>query len=191
MRLFIAVWLSPELNEKVTRFVKTLAAGSVGVKWTEGEQLHFTLKFLGEQGPEMVFQIAPLLQSVARDFPVFTLSLGRGGVFPSRQSPRVLWLGVKEGLSEVADLARRVEEILSPCGFPRERKPFKPHLTLGRVKKDNPAFDWRLLEEGVTGTMQVTGFSLVESELTPAGARYRVVEDYPFPPRLFSEEGSP
>ena len=180
MRLFVAVWLDKELRETVGDFIAELAHGSSGVKWAAPEQLHFTLKFLGEQDPGIVARLSPLLSGAVKEISPFTLSLSGGGVFPSPRSPRVLWLGVKEGGAELAGLAARIEEAGEKAGLPREKRGFRPHLTIGRVKKNAPVFDWALLEKGVEGGTTVKSISLVESKLTPHGSLYREVKEYLF-----------
>jgi len=181
MRLFLAVWLSEELREAVGDWLGEITAGSSGIKWVPPGQLHFTLKFLGEQDPGFVTGLSPHLRQVAATTPSFPLTLAGGGTFPPRGKPRVLWLGVDEGHNELAALAGRVEAAVleaNPRGLAPEKRGFKPHLTIGRVKGEVPLYDNKLLAAGVKGRMTVKGFSLVESRLTPQGPRYRDVEEY-------------
>lgn len=181
MRLFLAVWLSEELQKTVGDWLGRMAAGSSGVKWVPPGQLHFTLKFLGEQNPDFVTGFSPHLRRVAAVTASFPLSLAGGGVFPGRRSPRVLWLGVEEGRQELTALAGRIEAAAAetaPHVLAPEKRDFKPHLTVGRVKSEAPRFDWELLAVGVDGRMMVKGFSLVESRLTPHGPVYRDLEEY-------------
>ncbi|NLZ44555.1 MAG: RNA 2',3'-cyclic phosphodiesterase [Clostridia bacterium] len=181
MRLFLAVWLSKELQKVVGDWLGRITAGSSGVKWVPPGQLHFTLKFLGEQSPEFVTGFSPHLRRVAAAASPFPLSLAGGGAFPGRRSPRVLWLGVDEGRQELAALAGRIETAAAeaaPHVLAPEKRDFKPHLTVGRVKSEVPLFNWGLLETGVEGRMIVKGFSLVESRLTPHGPVYRDLEEY-------------
>lgn len=180
MRLFTAVWLDKELQETVKDFLEDIANGSSGIKWVIPEQLHFTLKFFGEQDPGIVSRISPFLSEAVKEISPFTLTLSGGGVFPSRRSPRVLWLGVKEGGTELTGLAARVEEAGEKVGLPREKRAFRPHLTIGRVKSSSPIFNRELLEKSIEGRMTVKSFSLVESRLTPYGPVYREVKEYLF-----------
>ncbi len=176
--------MSEELQKIVGKWLEEFTAGSSGIKWVPSGQLHFTLKFLGEQDPEFVTGLFPYLRQVAAATSSFPLTLAGGGTFPPRRSPRVLWLGVDEGRSELAALAGRIEaavEKASTGGLPPEKRSFKPHLTIGRVKGETPLYDRRLLEAGVKGLMTVKGFSLVESRLTPRGPLYRDLEKYFFP----------
>lgn len=180
MRLFTAVWLDKELRETIRNFLEGISNGSSGIKWVFSEQLHFTLKFLGEQDSEIISKISPFLSEAAKEFSPFTLALAGGGVFPSRRSPRVLWLGVKEGGAKLAGLAARVEEAGEKAALPREKRAFRPHLTIGRVKNSSPFFDGELLTKGIEGRMTVKSFSLVASSLTHHGPVYQEVEEYFF-----------
>ncbi|HHU81915.1 MAG TPA: RNA 2',3'-cyclic phosphodiesterase [Firmicutes bacterium] len=181
MRLFLAVWLSEELQKIVGDWLGKITAGSSGIKWVFPGQLHFTLKFLGEQDPDFLTALTPYLRRVAATTSSFPLNLAGGGTFPPRRPPRVLWLGVDEGRSELTALAGRLEAVVQEVSAGKlapEKRGFKPHLTIGRVKSEAPLYDRKLLETGVKGLMTVNGFSLVESKLTPQGPRYRDLEKY-------------
>ena len=183
MRLFIAVWVNEEIREAVLDLLGRLSLQAEGVKWTPREQLHFTLKFLGEQRPELVKDLLPVLEEAGRQEPVFSLSLGRGGVFPAWQNPRILWLGPDQGEKELYSLAHKISQGITdnrllPDERAKENRSFSPHLTIGRVKSPAPQFDRALLTAGVQGRMTVDGFSLVESILTPKGPVYKEVQRF-------------
>ncbi len=180
MRLFIAVNLSSQLRQLIEEFLSANATDSYGVKWIDSRQAHFTLFFLGEQPPELVSRLSPLLRNVAARQAGFQLTLGGGGVFPSWKAPRVLWLGVEDGKSDLVALAQQVGTACQQAGLPGPDRPFVPHLTLGRVKAPGARFKRELLEQGVHGTMPVVAFTLMESKLTPQGPLYREVELYRF-----------
>lgn len=186
MRLFIAVWVNEEIREAVLDLLGRLSLQAEGVKWTPREQLHFTLKFLGEQRPELVKGLLPVLEEAGRQEPVFSLSLGRGGVFPTWQDPRVLWLGPEQGKRELCSLTQKIsreitDHRLLPDERGKENRSFSPHLTIGRVKSPAPVFDRALLTAGIQGRMTVDGFSLVESILTPKGPVYQEVQRFSLP----------
>ncbi|NLW55376.1 MAG: RNA 2',3'-cyclic phosphodiesterase [Firmicutes bacterium] len=176
MRLFIAVNLSSQLQQLIDEFVRANAADSHGVKWIDSRQAHFTLFFLGEQSPGLVAKLSPLLGTVAARQASFTLTLGGGGAFPSWKAPRVLWLGVQAGKTNLAALAQEVSTACNQVGIPGPDRPFIPHLTLGRVKTPRARFQRERLEQGVDGGMLVEAFALMESRLTPEGPLYREVE---------------
>jgi 2'-5' RNA ligase len=178
MRLFLAVWLSPKIKSEVESLIKVLAHDSSGTKWSKAEQLHFTLKFLGEQSSSLPEKMQPFLQELAGKTSVFTLGFGSGGFFPLHGEPRVLWLGLDDGASEMCVLATAIDEICVQIGLPGEERPFKPHLTIGRIKTDSARFNRELICAGISGQMTVDRFSLVESRLTSSGSIYREVASY-------------
>jgi 2'-5' RNA ligase len=178
IRLFLAVWLSPELQDKTVSLIQQLKRSSFGIKWSPKEQLHFTLKFLGEQSPDLLARIHPHLQAIAETTPAFKLTLGAGGLFPPRGEPRVLWVGLQDGVVALSHLAAAVDEACAKWGIAKEDRPFKAHLTIGRAKASPVQFDAELLHRGVEGTMYVPCFALVESRLSPSGPAYRTLQEY-------------
>jgi RNA 2',3'-cyclic 3'-phosphodiesterase len=149
------------------------------VKWVPAHQFHFTLKFLGEIPEEAAGRAVAALERVTAGLAPFPLrSAGLGG-FPTAERPSVLWAGVTDGKAELSALADAVERELVADGFPRERKPFKPHLTLGRVREGArvPAAVPQMLAQAhgqEFGTARVERVVLMRSELTPRGSIYTV-----------------
>jgi len=183
VRLFIAVWVEEELRQAVAGFLEVMSQQAEGIKWTPPEQLHFTLKFLGEQRSELVKELCPVLAEAGRQESGFLLSLGKGGVFPRWQGPRILWLGLDQGDKELRSLAQRISQGIADKGVlsaehAKEKRSFSPHLTIGRVKGSAPVFNRLLLTGGVRGSMTVDSFSLVESLLTPQGPVYKEIQRF-------------
>lgn len=180
MRLFIAVWLSDKMKDEVARYINNVREQIPGFKWSAPEQLHFTLRFLGETPENQIDSLNEALQSAAVGLSPFELRLGKPGHFPERGNPRILWIGLSEGEKELGNLAGLVEAACIRAGFPAADRPFKPHLTLARAKEGRKGL--KTLEPMVSwqsGTL-VTGFTLVESKLQPGGAVYRRVGDFSF-----------
>lgn len=183
MRLFIGIALSPACREAIASAVSPLRIRRIRVSWTPEPNLHLTLKFLGETPPERVEEIARLLERAGEAIPPFDLVVEGAGVFPSLRAPRVLWAGVREPLELVGKLQENMENALSGAGFPREERPFHPHITVGRVKGGLPP-GWgeeyaRFLSGRRFGAVGVSSFQLYESRLSPAGATYFVLRDIP------------
>ncbi len=186
MRAFIALELSPQLRESLSSLMKDLK-GPRGIKgkWVPPENIHLTLRFLGEIREEQVEAIGKLIEDVARDSKPFSLSLEGLGAFPSSFRPRVLWVGVKKGLELLEKMYNQLEEGLFKLGFPPNDKAFKPHLTLARFK--NPDLEVRRrvhaackeMEDRPWGEMEVKSIILYESVLSPQGARYRKIKEVP------------
>lgn len=170
--------MTADLQRKVTGCIRELSETSSGIRWTPPEQLHFTLKFLGEQPPEMPARLAPELREVSALHPAFDLKFGPGGVFPRHGEPRVLWLGLAEGQEPIAALAESLESACFKLGLPREDRVFRPHLTIGRVKASPAMFDRARLAAGISGRMTVDGFALIESVLSPGGPTYRELQRF-------------
>lgn len=137
IRAFVGVRIDPQTAQKISEVQSQLKRHLSGVRWVGTGNLHFTLKFLGPVEEEKIKPVANALERALRLFPRFPI-LARGiGVFPDIRKPRVLWVGL-EG-SSLASLAMGVEKALEPIGFEREKRGFKPHLTVGRWR----SFDGR------------------------------------------------
>lgn len=170
-RLFVALWLPAPLARAALVRLEELRPGSRLVRWVRPDQLHLTLKFLGETPAAKLPAIEAALRVVASSASPVTMGLAEGGVFPPAGPPRVLWLGLTPR-EELVALAGRVEKALAPLGFPPERRPFAPHLTLGRAEP-GAVFDRALLGRGFALTPErIEKLSLVKSELRPGGSIY-------------------
>lgn len=179
MRLFLAVWISPELRQTLNDYLRVVSSTSQGIRWVRPEQYHITLKFLGEQPLDVVERLGREIQKTTFDQHPFQLSFGTGGWFPERGEPRVLWMGFSEGTKELSALARTVGDVCGRVCAIEDEKPFKPHLTLGRIKNPPGSFDQALLRRGCPGKMKVLEFSLVESVLKSTGPAYQDVIRFP------------
>jgi len=151
-----------------------------GVRWTQPEQMHLTLCFLGEVEESRLDELSAALEEAVVGGSAFDLRLEGCGVFPERGRPRVLWVGLDGDLEALQALQRRVVEAVGSWGSHRETKPFHPHLTLGRVRPDADLGEATvtLLQdaEGPRSIQwRVREVSLMSSDLTPSGARYTVI----------------
>jgi 2'-5' RNA ligase len=176
-RCFVAAPLTPEIREK-TRVLQEKLKGLDGVKWVDPDQIHLTLKFLGDVAVEDVPYVAEQLDIVATGSWPSDLLLCRLGVFPNAKSPKVLWWGPEfDSVPEkLKALHFHMEGALQALGFPNESRAFRPHLTLGRIKGAvNPialAAGLRQPEELLSGTLPIREVHLMESRLSPTGAFY-------------------
>jgi len=150
-----------------------------GVKWVDPESVHLTLKFLGNIPSGRVPEIEGAVREAARGVPAFHLEVGGLGVFPNPQRPRVAWVAVRGEVERLAGLQKGIDSVLLPLGFPRESRPFTPHLTLARVRERASPQERRRFGELVMSTkfearlpLEVSAISLMRSRLTPAGAIY-------------------
>lgn len=151
-----------------------------GARWLKPDNLHLTLKFLGNCDPAIVEAIDQTLRGVAERRHAFTFSLDGLGVFPSLRRARVLWVGVGEGTTLFEELAEDIEHAVEELGFQPETRPFHAHVTLARLK--NPALiaestlqDRRLALP--TQPLTAASITLFRSLLSPHGAQYSVVSE--------------
>lgn len=181
IRAFVAVDLPEELRIRLGELIDRLSAriGRGTVRWVRPQGIHLTLKFLGDVGAARTEEIAGAVRSVTERHRPFQVEVGGVGCFPGPGRPRVLWVGVKEPAGALAKLQGEVEAGLAALGFPREDRPFSPHLTLARVRREaSPveaakagAFVAGLPSE-ILGEVEVGRVTLFRSELRPAGPVY-------------------
>jgi 2'-5' RNA ligase len=174
IRAFIAVTLAEPIIEEIAKVCTRLQEAKADVRWTRIENLHLTLKFLGDISRQQVEPILAVLQETVGAHPPLRLVAQGIGAFPHVRRPRVLWVGLKgKGLTE---LSEAIETALLPLDFPPEEREFTPHLTLGRVRSlrdwDNILTIVKEYESTSFGESKVDHVTLYQSELRPDGARY-------------------
>jgi len=170
--------ISDEMKDELERASKRLSAAAQNVKWVRKENIHLTLKFLGEAPEEEVENIKNVISGIAGKTAPYSISLGRLGAFPGPSRPRVIWVGLGKGVEETVRAAGLVEDGLEPLGFPREARPFSGHLTIGRfrVPKVDRAFQEILLSEKIKPLeTRLENIVLYQSSLSRAGAVYTPV----------------
>ena len=175
-RLLIAI--TPP--EPVQLTVAALATPLREVRWTPVEQLHVTLRFLGDIEPEQRERLIERLSTVHVD--PFTLPVESAGVFPAKGPTRVLWVGVGSGHPRLHQLRQRLDDALLAEGLPVELRTFHPHLTVGRCSEHAAAGAnaWVRTHRDFAGPIfAVEAFELYTSELRPHGAEYHVVRRFP------------
>lgn len=175
VRCFIAVDIDrPELRARLREVQEGLASLGCDLKLVEPENIHITLRFLGEVPRGVVEGVAKALSGLRAQ--PFNLSLRGLGAFPSASRPRVIWVGVAEGAIELSELHHQVEELIRPVGFRPEREDFIPHVTIARVKSGRGLH--RLADfvsrnsNFEVGSMMVEEVKLKRSVLTPGGPIY-------------------
>jgi 2'-5' RNA ligase len=186
MRTFIAIELSPEIEEYLRRLQERLKTSQADVKWVSPQNIHLTLKFLGEIDEKTLEQIKHILEDTACSSEQFTLRLSVIGAFPSIKSPRVIWIGIDKGDEEVKVIAKELEDKLSAIGLPKEDRAFSSHITLGRVRssgnrnnlvKSLESLKEKLLEGNTE--LRVEKITLFKSTLTPKGPIYEALKEFP------------
>lgn len=175
MRLFVAIQLSDETRTALDRAQTELRKRCTDVRFLPLEQLHVTMKFLGEVPEADVPVVTEVAERAAQATRPFEMSLDGCGCFPARGPVRIVWAGLVEKTGVLCDLAESLEAALEPLGFARERRTFSPHITIGRVRADRSGD--RLRRSVDTCRMQTVSQSvssavLMSSTLSPEGASY-------------------
>lgn len=184
IRSFIAIELPSGVRAALADAATRLARTEADVKWVEAANLHLTLKFLGDVALERQPRLLQALGDLAAAQAPFTLAIGGLGCFPSLEEPHVVWAGLRSGAGECAALWRAVEGSCVRLGFARERKPFSPHVTLGRQRT---GFRTAALASALSqlaqlefGLVTVGGLTLFQSDLRPSGPVYTSLGEFPF-----------
>ncbi len=133
IRAFLAISLSDEMRLEVDSHWAPFRRKSLPVRWVPPENLHVTLRFLGDLNDSLRAEVEEAAGEALSGAAPFSIALGPTGAFPGIEKPRVLWVGLAEGGEEVSALAGLVDDALRPLGFEPEKK-FHPHITVGRVK---------------------------------------------------------
>lgn len=134
IRTFIAVPVTEEVESALVADMRILRQAAPRVRWVETCGMHLTLKFLGDVAEPDLEELFDAVREAAAELTAFAVEMSDLGVFPHWGSPRVVWAGCGEGGDDLRLLARRVEDACEDLGYPREVRPFAPHLTLGRIK---------------------------------------------------------
>lgn len=175
IRTFIAAEISPEVQRNLTRDIARFKVMAPLVKWAQPDNLHLTFRFLGDVKETELEELFDALQDGVSDLVPFAMEVRGVGAFPNWRHPRVIWAGCGEGAEDAANLAARIEEVCVDLGYERERRPFRPHFTLGRVKLPADADGLESISEGpekVYGFIDVDAVVVFMSTLRRTGPVY-------------------
>jgi RNA 2',3'-cyclic 3'-phosphodiesterase len=180
IRAFIAIELPKQIHQHLDQVISQLKNRLVGspIRWVPAENIHLTLKFLGEVSTTNVEILEKLLRAEAAGCSHFEISVGGLGAFPNTHNPRVIWVGV-EAPSDLTGLQRLIEAATERLGYLKEDRPFSAHLTLGRVSRNATPREARLIGEaleatkvGFLGAAHIGMVHLFKSDLCPTGSIY-------------------
>ena len=178
-RTFIAIPVPSPVRNELAACAAAMARGwpEGSVCWTPADNIHLTLRFLGDTEPEQLSSLKDGLDGIGVGAGRFSLNLAGAGCFPDPRRPRVIWAGLGDSEERLPPLQRGVEKLAQGLGWPPEEREFRAHLTLGRVRQQKPVArpspDW--LVEPVSLLFAVDSVELIESRLHPTGARYRTL----------------
>ncbi|MDI6884364.1 MAG: RNA 2',3'-cyclic phosphodiesterase [Hadesarchaea archaeon] len=175
VRAFIGIDIDEAVRQKLVAAQGQLAATGAQLKLVEAQNIHVTVKFLGEIPDDKISTVAEALVRGAAGTGQFDVRVKGIGVFPNPHYIRVIWAGVDEGRDEVIDLQRKIDRELGPLGFRPERG-FVPHLTIARVKtakqKERLAAFVKEMADAEFGVTRAQAVELKQSTLTPKGPIY-------------------
>ncbi|MGV8057640.1 MAG: RNA 2',3'-cyclic phosphodiesterase [Smithellaceae bacterium] len=183
LRAFLAIEPSAEVLGAIARLQEKLKREISGsVSWTRPQGNHLTLKFFGNIDRHSVEDICTVVKKQAATTPHLLLKVEKLGVFPDLRRPRVLWVGTAGDNEKLTLLQNKLEEEFEVLGFPRENRPFRAHLTLGRIKDARAAagIDAAIKKYSTftAGEFRATELMLFRSQLTPQGAMYTNLADF-------------
>jgi len=176
MRTFLAVEIPENIRKVIHDFIQIEAKKELPIKWVAFENLHITLKFLGEIDDKMKAEITPAIAEISQKHNPFGVQFAGLGCFPNPRNPRIVWVGVKQGGEELCAIAADLENELARFGF-KEEKRFHPHLTIGRVRQFCKVDDI-LAKKVLPDVFRVDSVVLFKSTLRPDGPTYEKLDDY-------------
>jgi RNA 2',3'-cyclic 3'-phosphodiesterase len=180
LRSFVAVEIPAGMQSALAQCTAPLqkALPKPLIRWVAPQNVHLTLKFLGDVSPANLERVAEALKVEAVAHETFTMSVGGLGAFPTPRRARVIWIGL-EAPSALMALLRGVEAVATRLGYPSENHPFSPHLTIGRVGQNVSATDLQRIRAaldgtvvGELGTVRVEAVHIFKSDLKPGGPVY-------------------
>jgi 2'-5' RNA ligase len=192
IRAFVALELDQDLKRAIgqaqtqakDRLNRRLAVDA-RIQWVKPDSIHLTLKFLGDIVETDLDSMREALAARIGAIPRFSVETGGLGVFPDLRAPRVIWIGLHDRSGVLSRLAAEVEATLVGLGFPPERRPFNPHLTLARIKDKSREVGQALAASGAieggetVGSLPVASVSLMKSDLQPSGSVYTRLWEVP------------
>ncbi len=181
MRLFIAVWPSVEVRDDLQRLQSILERRFPELKYSGQDQLHITMKFLGEVDEQRADEIQEVMDAAARDSAPFECELGKTECFPPHGKPRVVVAAIEDKTRSLMRIAEKLESGYSALGFESENREFRAHITIARVKTDISRSLRGAVEslEPARLSFPVSSLTLVRSTLQPKGAQYEIIREAP------------
>ena len=175
VRTFIAITIPDQIRKMISDLQIVLKTYDVNVKWVRTESIHITLKFLGDVQKEKINDISQAVENAASGIKPFEISVDKTGVFPGKQRPRVLWVGVEKGSEKLAELAGRIDVNLQTLGFEKEQRRYSGHLTIGRVR--SPHGIQHMIDKMMTSPINeevipIKDIIVMKSDLQKTGAVY-------------------
>ncbi len=181
-RIFTAIDISDEARRKVSGYIENFRGEfpNIRVGWEKPEKIHLTLKFLGDVDEKQLQNLIEAVEKSAREISGFKLQIAETGVFPSPKNARILWLGIKDKGENLPKLNEISESECEKIGFPKEKRNFKAHLTIARLREPQKSRELAgtHLQNGFEPIeFEVSQITIYESELQPTGSIYKTVKN--------------
>ena len=179
-RVFCAIELPEVVRARLEDHVAQLrkAVPEVAASWSRVDNIHLTIKFFGNVEVDRIQRISAAAERVVKEFSTFQIVVGETGVFPRPSRPQVLWIGVNDPSGQLAALQERFENECAAEGFPKENRPYRPHLTIARLRTPEGArrlADTHLHMEFEASEIELKELVVFRSELSPKGSKYTVI----------------
>ncbi|MGA3207788.1 MAG: RNA 2',3'-cyclic phosphodiesterase [Syntrophales bacterium] len=186
IRAFLAIDPPEEIFDEIIKIQEHLRKAIQGdIRWVRPEGIHLTLKFFGYVYESDIVNISNVVENNVAAMKALMLNVRNLGAFPSVNRPRVLWLGIDGDTDALINLQAEIDTRLQDYGFKKEERPFRPHLTLARIKESKGLVglaETVKKNEGYTaGSFTISGLTLFKSDLKPTGAIYTKLGYFPFP----------
>lgn len=183
IRTFIGLELSDAVVTHLVKRVDALYRIAPQIRWVHRDALHLTLRFLGNLPAEDLREVFDAVECTAAETAPLILAIRGIGVFPDTRRTRTVWAGIHQGENELLALVDALSDTLAACGYPPERRPFHPHVTLGRVSHPRDAEPlapyYADLESVSYGSCEISHLVVFMSELRRGGARYTPMQRVP------------
>lgn len=178
-RTFLALPLAEAFSEEITAVHDQLRGKIEGVKWVEPKHVHLTLHFFGNLTAEEIEYIKDIMRRRTEDFSALDLGLDGIGCFPNHHRPRVIWIGITGDVASLVTMQRRIQKRLARAKFPVEERDFRPHATIGRVRKDTRPPPFEPFSFPPTRLKRIDHLILFRSHLSSSGPCYEPLEIFP------------
>lgn len=179
-RTFICFEIDPEVRAALGKIISECKKFREQIRWPKPENIHLTLKFLGDVSARQIEEIAGILEDISASTPALQITLDRLGAFPNFRTPRILWVGSSNTPEALAGLVADLQERLAPLGFEKQKRIYRPHLTLGRVKgrESKRTIDFFNTVKFEPRTFSCDEIVLMKSDLQLTGAVYTVLSKF-------------
>ena len=182
LRAFIAVEIDNLTRQKISELISDLKKSNADAKWITENQMHLTLKFLGNIEEGRIQEISDALSSISNNFSSFAIRFSAMGAFPNLNHPAVIWFGVDKGAESLIKLNHEIENSMERSGFAKEGREFKPHFTLARVRSHKNILNLAKLIQKTgfasENDIKIDKLTLFQSVLNPKGAIYTPLATY-------------